>query len=248
MAGVPDALHRTRFTLGQVDVFTNRGLGAVQQSPSDSKQPDAGISLPIVTAPQDGDFSRRSIGELRADSRAVNGLITNPSFTETRISTATSTGRRNGHGGMLINSGQLNFSKCTDGTTKMLAVGEQSDHMTDSSGIRRYWQATSVFGWTLGASSAGGTGDAYSTTTIAHRINQKSGWSGATDGVGPGPYGTNESGPAGGWPENIPLNSAHPGGINSLFLDGSVRFLADTTSLQTLAQLATRDDGISLQE
>jgi prepilin-type processing-associated H-X9-DG protein len=42
---------------------------------------------------------------------------------------------------------------------------------------------------------------------------------------------------------NVPLVSAHPGGVNALFGDGSVRFLSNATDLVTLARLATRDDG-----
>jgi prepilin-type processing-associated H-X9-DG protein len=41
----------------------------------------------------------------------------------------------------------------------------------------------------------------------------------------------------------VPLNSNHSGGTNLLLLDGAVRFAADAMSMQTLAQLATRDDG-----
>jgi prepilin-type processing-associated H-X9-DG protein len=41
---------------------------------------------------------------------------------------------------------------------------------------------------------------------------------------------------------NTPLNSAHPGGVNVALADGSVRFLADDMSLDTLGRLATRDD------
>jgi hypothetical protein len=39
------------------------------------------------------------------------------------------------------------------------------------------------------------------------------------------------------------LNSAHPGGALALLLDGAIRFLPDQTTMQTLAQLAIRDDG-----
>jgi prepilin-type N-terminal cleavage/methylation domain-containing protein/prepilin-type processing-associated H-X9-DG protein len=42
---------------------------------------------------------------------------------------------------------------------------------------------------------------------------------------------------------NVPLVSAHPGGVNTLLGDGSVRFLKDSIDLVTLARLATRDDG-----
>jgi prepilin-type processing-associated H-X9-DG protein len=45
---------------------------------------------------------------------------------------------------------------------------------------------------------------------------------------------------------NIPLNSAHSGGVNALYGDGSVKFLRDSLPLNTLAQLAIRDDGIPL--
>jgi prepilin-type N-terminal cleavage/methylation domain-containing protein/prepilin-type processing-associated H-X9-DG protein len=226
----------------------NAGSGLFNNRPLIQNNPMTGFRCPSSPLPKMATFHAVASASYVPIRGAVNGLITSPPYTETRVSGAAGNGKRNGHGGMLINSGQLNFSKCTDGTSKVLVVGEQSDYLTDSSGAQRYWQATGVFGWTLGAPSAAATSDAYSTTTIAHRINQKSGWSGATDGVGPGPYGANESGPAGGWPENIPLNSAHSGGVNSLLLDGSVRFLSDTTSLQTLAQLATRDDGIPLLE
>ncbi|HYT94973.1 MAG TPA: H-X9-DG-CTERM domain-containing protein [Gemmataceae bacterium] len=42
---------------------------------------------------------------------------------------------------------------------------------------------------------------------------------------------------------NIPLNSAHAGGVNGAFGDGSVRFISDGISLSTLALIAVRDDG-----
>jgi prepilin-type processing-associated H-X9-DG protein len=41
---------------------------------------------------------------------------------------------------------------------------------------------------------------------------------------------------------NILLVSAHSGGVNALFADGSVHSLGDITNLLTLARLATRDD------
>ncbi len=47
---------------------------------------------------------------------------------------------------------------------------------------------------------------------------------------------------------NIPLNSAHTGGINVGMGDGSVRFLRDSTPLATLAQLAIRDDGTVIND
>ncbi|MGL6097395.1 MAG: H-X9-DG-CTERM domain-containing protein, partial [Fimbriiglobus sp.] len=42
---------------------------------------------------------------------------------------------------------------------------------------------------------------------------------------------------------NTPMRSAHPGGANVTLADGSVRFLRESTPLDTLALLATRNDG-----
>jgi hypothetical protein len=42
---------------------------------------------------------------------------------------------------------------------------------------------------------------------------------------------------------NNPLMSYHTGGIQILLSDGAVRFLSENINLETLKQLATRDDG-----
>jgi prepilin-type processing-associated H-X9-DG protein len=43
---------------------------------------------------------------------------------------------------------------------------------------------------------------------------------------------------------NVPLNSTHASGVNAGFCDGTVQFLNNSVTLLTLAQIATRDDGI----
>jgi prepilin-type processing-associated H-X9-DG protein len=44
---------------------------------------------------------------------------------------------------------------------------------------------------------------------------------------------------------NTILNSMHPGGINILFADGGVRFLADSVQHAIVLQLAARNDGFA---
>ena len=168
---------------------------------------------------------------------AVNGLITSPAFNETRSGGGAGGGAIVGWGGMLFPSAQMGFKNCTDGTSKMLVFGEQSSMLTDTSGALQAWAPGSRFGWPLGAAAVtNNIGNVYNVTTVRWPINQKTGWDGVTNGVGPG---------GAGWPNNVPLNSNHPGGTNLVMLDGAVRFAVDTMSLQTLGQLATRDDGAS---
>ena len=42
---------------------------------------------------------------------------------------------------------------------------------------------------------------------------------------------------------NLPLNSAHKGGMHVLMGDGTVRLVNDTIDMLTYRKLATRDDG-----
>ena len=75
-------------------------------------------------------------------------------------------------------------------------------------------------------------------TTIRYRINQKTGWTPASN--------AGVINVASRWQSegaNVPLMSAHSGGVNVLRGDGSVLFLRDSTDVLTLARFATRDDG-----
>ena len=42
---------------------------------------------------------------------------------------------------------------------------------------------------------------------------------------------------------NTPLTSAHPGGVNAVLADGSVRFVTNNVDLITLKSAADRDEG-----
>ena len=80
----------------------------------------------------------------------------------------------------------------------------------------------------------------------AFRINSRLGFNGAPNGVFPD--GVNNGGPGFGVAGTWGMSSDHPGGVNALFVDGSVRFLVNTLSAETLTALATRDGGEVIAE
>ncbi len=187
---------------------------------------------------------------------AVNGLI--PNYTETRQNSGCGNagcccGGIAGGSGVLFPFSKIRFSDINDGTSNVMAVSEQSGYLYTQNGTRVYWGTGNIHGWLIGAAGGSPTvdrrppnyrpgGDArhFSMSTIRYNINQKRGWPdppgncgalGVCDNVG----------------NNIPLNSEHPGGVNALLCDGSVRFVAETIDLATLARLAIRDDGQTVQ-
>ena len=180
-------------------------------------------------------------------SGAVPGLI--PGYTEARYNDMSCAGRVGG-GGMLIPNGQLTFAAVTDGLSNTIALSEHGNYLKDTAGAKQEWRASQVWGWYLGVKSPGvppnfdnngGDNREPNLTTVRYAVNftPAGGWPNDINGGGVG-FGGNCVG------ANIPLNSAHTGGVNAAFGDGSVRFVRDSTTLAVLAQLATRDDGVPL--
>jgi prepilin-type N-terminal cleavage/methylation domain-containing protein/prepilin-type processing-associated H-X9-DG protein len=89
---------------------------------------------------------------------------------------------------------------------------------------------------------AGGSGVSGPPNEIGKYINQNNTPLGGPPGTvspgGPCPWGTNNCG------LNDEPFAFHPGGCNAVFVDGSVRFLAETISGSTLRYLVTRAEGI----
>jgi prepilin-type N-terminal cleavage/methylation domain-containing protein len=182
---------------------------------------------------------------------AVNGLI--PGYTETRFfigsgSAGCCSGGIAGGSGMLRpGTPDLKLVTVRDGTSNTLMISECSDQLQTVNGTRVNWLPGVQHGWMIGWPRAGvpnnGTnvGDArhFNMTTIRYQINRKTGWTNA-----PGNCGTD--GVCDNLGSNTPLVSGHPGGVLGGMGDGSVRFLRETTTIDNLARLATRDDGQSI--
>ena len=181
---------------------------------------------------------------------AINGLI--PGYTEKRIYTNSgsagccSGGLASGGGAIIPGSkNRLTMVKISDGTSNQLAISEQNDWIVTLNGTKEKWGAGLLHAWMIGWHSSNqpennaNVGDArtFQMTTIRYQINRKNGWPNA-----PGDCGG--QGVCDNLGTNIPLNSAHSGGVNALMLDGTVHFLSTSMSIATLAQLATRDDGV----
>lgn len=177
---------------------------------------------------------------------AVNGNI--PGYTETRNVSG-------GHGiaswgGTMYAESQTNFRDMTDGSSNVIMIAEVSDFLRDTNkSTRPDWTLAYSYGWNMGTSHPyTSTGDAervFNTTTVRWKINDKlkssagnTGWTGdgTSEGIRP------DAG------LNIPLNSAHTGGVHVLLGDGSVRFLSDNLDFAILNRLVTRDDGQVVSE
>jgi prepilin-type N-terminal cleavage/methylation domain-containing protein len=148
-------------------------------------------------------------------------------------------------GGVLAPNSMHSFASITDGSSNVMVASEHANFLKLENQQKVDWTAAGPHGWTIGWGStsnpatwnngnpSGGDNRAFNVTTIRYPINY------------PGPVVSGTNPPVSGWPntpgncgslgvcdntgQNIPLNSAHPGGVIALLGDGSVRFIANTT-------------------
>jgi prepilin-type N-terminal cleavage/methylation domain-containing protein len=126
----------------------------------------------------------------------------------------------------------VGFFSITDGTSNTMLASEQSDFQRDPSTNAKVDRRSSGHwggAWSCGSGSRDWT---QNVTTIRYPIAGGYGAAGNTQ-----PYEV-----------NIPLFSAHPGGVLALNADGSVRFVSQTINFAVLTGLADRQDGIPISE
>ena len=145
-------------------------------------------------------------------------------------------------GGVLIPWDTVSMSEISDGTSHTMVVGEQSSWLdsipnasggdavkvAQESGDRR---SDSCHSFMMGPFARNWTSRQFNLTHVHHPINERS-----VDA-----YGVFGSGAP-----NTPIQSAHPGGAQALFADGSVHFLEEALEINLLFNLANRDDGVTI--
>ena len=154
-------------------------------------------------------------------------------------------------GGIVMNTKQT-LGALTDGTANTILISEQSNFLKTANGTRVAWNANGPHGWTIGWGNTNNSftntttiGDArtFNTTTIRYTINATGPAAGTLWADPPGNCGSH--GVCDNTGANIPLNSAHTGGVNILRGDGTIGFIRDSIPLLNLAAAATRDDGLA---
>jgi prepilin-type N-terminal cleavage/methylation domain-containing protein/prepilin-type processing-associated H-X9-DG protein len=120
---------------------------------------------------------------------------------------------------------KMTFAKITDGTSKTILAADKWVHTSVYSGNPS--QQADDRGW-----SDGWDFDALRSTLIAPRSDSD------------GAAGTNQQDD----PLNYPFGSAHPGGINVLFADGSVGAISFDIDLETFNRLGNRQDGETISQ
>jgi len=131
------------------------------------------------------------------------------------------------YGGTFINHRAIAPKDVTDGLSNTMIVGEQSDWCIDAAGVRKDCRSDYAHAFQMGPAS--NNFRCWNMTTIRYDINARS-WENV--GVGEQFYAVNR-----------PLLSVHGQGTNVLLGDGAVRFLISGINLQTLKNLANRNDG-----
>ncbi|MCC9607348.1 DUF1559 domain-containing protein [Blastopirellula sp. JC732] len=150
------------------------------------------------------------------------------------------------------NSRTVAFKDVTDGTSNTLAIGEESNQIKslDSSGNVTLYDSREYLhrggAWSGGGGHNGngswyGNWEGLSSIRVGINYAHTSGYN--------NPLGTGNNPTYGGRSGHHTIfTSAHPGGAQFVYGDGSVHFVTENTNLTTLKNLANRCDGNVLEE
>ena len=171
---------------------------------------------------------------------AISGASNEDGFDERRVSKCCRSDGQISAGGTEVPNLTIRAEQITDGLSNTLLVGEQSDFAYTQSGQAKYVGSAFANGWLTGTRALNAPPKyddwlmpSYNLTTIRYRLNEhRYDLPGIYDDTG----------------ANNPLLSAHPGIVNLLYCDGSVRGLEDTLDVKILKAAATRDNGFAARQ
>jgi prepilin-type N-terminal cleavage/methylation domain-containing protein/prepilin-type processing-associated H-X9-DG protein len=176
-----------------------------------------------------------------ADYVGIAGTVDNFGGNGSSGATITTSYGHVGKNGILGYNTRTTFAHITDGSSNTIMVGECGEWLYDTGGARVDYRPSIGSGFQIGCvgnsdnsqtlpSSA--RARVFNTTTVRYAINRLKGWdTSCADGN------CQESS------NNAVLRSAHPGGVNLLFVDGSVHFIDENLDVAILGRLAARNDG-----
>jgi len=210
-----------------------------------------GVNVPVYRCPSDPRPEQRDVGSSGAGTSAMVPsyvLIAGSNNHPTTDSTGLLSGSQHSSGGFFPGNVAFQFRDCIDGLSNTMMVAEQSNwHPTQQNQWRFAFSSSGPWmgsknsriprgnGTWLASGSHGGAPDddsrCYTMTTVRQSPNP------------PGYSGFNNSVRC-----NTALLSAHTGGVQVLLGDGTVRFISDNINLNTLKNLADKDDGIPIGE
>ena len=193
------------------------------------------MRCPSTTLPW---MARDGVENMRPCYTGVSGAIDHPTTLD-MIRGSPQYGKIS-FGGVLVGRGEnirkdghtVRIRDITDGTSNTMMVAEQSDWCREPDGTESDCRADNDHGFSMGPSTMDGYGRVFNVTIVIHRLNDKSYRN----------LGVPRDGP------NTPIQSIHAGGAYVGLADGSVRFLSEGIDIQTLYNLANRNDGNPLGE
>ncbi|MCA9115023.1 MAG: DUF1559 domain-containing protein [Planctomycetaceae bacterium] len=186
-------------------------------------------------------FSGNTAGGMLHDYVGISGATPDPSARTSECSP------EHRYGGITCINGILSPNLCrsmrdiTDGTSNTMIIAEQSGMLGTADLRSNYYGGWGGFTRPMAGTDSIATLTSWTTTTDT--------WGTSVTTVR---YSPNPTAVSGGndnvYDMNTALTSFHEGGIHALLCDGSVRFISENVSYTTLANLASRADGVVMGE